>query len=71
MLEHKPKKYEPTCGWLATTRGHTAARLTELGENRNSRATVDGGTWLGLRWVLDKGAEQEKRSIYRSWPRLL
>jgi hypothetical protein len=56
--EHKPEKYEPTYGWLTTARGHTTVRLTELGENRNSRATVDGRTWLGLCWVRDKRAEQ-------------
>jgi hypothetical protein len=68
---HKLEKYESTCGWLATTRGPTAARMTELGENRNSRATMDGRTWVGLQWVSDKGAEQGKLSNYRSRPRLL
>jgi hypothetical protein len=44
----------------------TAAWLTDLGEIPIPRATMDGRTWLGLRWVRDKGAEQGKRSIYRS-----
>jgi hypothetical protein len=66
MLEHKPEKHKPTCGWLASARCLTAARQTELGENQNSRATIDGMTWLELRWVRDKGAEQGMRSIYRS-----
>jgi hypothetical protein len=38
MLEHEPEKHEPTCGWLSTVRCLTAARLTELGEIRNSGA---------------------------------
>jgi hypothetical protein len=45
MLEHKPEKHEPTCGWLASARCLTAAQQTELGENQNSRAMVDGITW--------------------------
>jgi hypothetical protein len=36
------------------------ARITDLGEISIPRATVDGRTWLGLRWVRDKG--QSKRN---------
>jgi hypothetical protein len=45
--------------------------MTDLGEISIPWATVDGRTWLGLRWVYKKGAEQGKRSIYKSRPRLL
>jgi hypothetical protein len=31
------------------------ARMTDLGQIPIPRATVDGRTWLGLRWVCDKG----------------
>jgi hypothetical protein len=64
MLEHKPEKHEPTCGWLSRARCLTMARLTELGENRNSRVVVANRQWGAVHWLRNKIAEQAEHSIY-------
>jgi hypothetical protein len=37
--------------------------MTDLGEILIPQATMDGRMWLGLRWVRDKWAEQEKHFL--------
>jgi hypothetical protein len=67
MLEHPLEKHEPTWGRLATEELSTAARRTELGEERNWGATVANrrrGLVLSLR---NNVAELTGASIYRVW----
>jgi hypothetical protein len=63
MLEHEPEKHEPTCGWMSTARCLTTARLTELGEIRNSGAVGANRERGMVHWLRNKLAEQAGRQF--------
>jgi hypothetical protein len=64
MLEHEPKKHEPTWERLATTRCLTSAILADLGEIPNSLATVVNRGRGAVLWVRNKLTEHIEHPIY-------